>query len=141
MNPNRLETVPLPLALHLASYTVVGLFCLLAGVMNLIDPGHILRLGVPLLVVCGFSWGYVFGILMGRKEVLALGFLASAVYLAAGLWQLSVDWRLGALFGAIGVYGVAVLAYYGRHILAYPADSESTRSGAAGSWTMNFPPP
>jgi len=118
MNPNRLETVPLPLALHLASYTVVGLFCLLAGVMNLIDPGHILRLGVTLLVVCGFSWGYVFGILMGRKEVLALGFLASAVYLAAGLWQLSVDWRLGALFGAIGVYGLAVLAYYRRHILA-----------------------
>ncbi|OLE60310.1 MAG: hypothetical protein AUG10_06370 [Gemmatimonadetes bacterium 13_1_20CM_2_70_10] len=73
---------------------------------------------MPLLVVCGFSWGYVFGILMGRKEVLALGFLASAVYLAAGLWQLSVDWRLGALLGAIGVYGLAVLAYYRRHILA-----------------------
>jgi len=55
---------------------------------------------------------------MGRKEVLALGFLASAVYLAAGLWQLSVDWRLGALPGAIGVYGLAVLAFYRRHILA-----------------------
>src|SRR5438132_3957296 len=118
MNPNRLETVPLPLALHLASYTVVGLFCLLAGVMNLIDPGHILRLGVSLLVVCGFSWGYVFGILMGRKEVLAPGFLASAVYLAAGLWQLSVDWRLGALVGAIGVYGLALVAFYRRRILA-----------------------
>ena len=47
-----------------------------------------------------------------------VGGLASAVYLAAGLWQLSVDWRLGALFGAIGVYGLAVLAYYRRHILA-----------------------
>ncbi len=118
MSNSRLETVPLPLALHLASYTVVGLFCLLAGVMNLIDPGHILRLGVPLLVVCGFSWGYVFGILMGRKEVLALGFVASAVYLAAGLWQLSVDWRLGALLVAIGAYGLAALSYYRKDILA-----------------------
>ena len=117
MNPNRLGTVPLPLALHLASYTVVGLFCLLAGVMNLIDPGHILRLGVPLLAACGFSWGYVFGILMGRKEVLALGFLASAVYLAAGLWQFGADWRLGALLGGIGVYGLGALAYYRRQIL------------------------
>jgi len=118
MSNSRFETVPLPLALHLASYTIVGLFCLLAGVMNLIDPGHILRLGVPLLVVCAFSWGYVFGILMGRKEVLALGFLASAVYVAAGLWQLGADWRLGALLGGIGLYGLAALAYYRGKILA-----------------------
>jgi hypothetical protein len=114
----RIETVPLPLALHLASYTVIGLFCLLAGTMNLIDPGHIVRLGVPLLAVCGFSWGYVFGILMGRKEVLALGFVASAVYAAAGLWQFAADWRLGALLLAVGLYGMATLAYYRHQILA-----------------------
>src|SRR3989475_11881238 len=103
MNPNRLEAVPLPLALHLASYTVVGLFCLLAGVMNLIDPGHILRLGGPLLVVCVFSWGYVFGLLMGRKEVLALGFLAPAGYVAAGVWQFRAPLRARARFRGDGL--------------------------------------
>ena len=49
-----MHTVPLPLALHLASYTVLGLFCMFAGGLNLIDPGHILRLGVPLLALAGF---------------------------------------------------------------------------------------
>src|SRR2546426_1110911 len=32
------------------------------------------------LAVCGFSWGYVFGILMARKEVVVLGFLASIAW-------------------------------------------------------------
>ena len=32
------ETVPLPLALHLATYTVIGLFCAFAGGLNLISP-------------------------------------------------------------------------------------------------------
>src|SRR5205809_8000912 len=123
MNPNRLEAVPLPLALHLASYTVVGLFCLLAGVMNLIDPGHILRLGVPLLAVCAFSWGYVFGILMGRKEALALGFVPRAVYLPARQSQFGADWRLGAWLGGIGVYGFAVQAYLLLELLPSPPRS------------------
>jgi len=35
--------------------------------------------------VCGFSWGYVFGILMARKEVVLLGFLASAAWLVAAV--------------------------------------------------------
>jgi len=47
--------VPLPLALHLASYTVLGLFCLFAGGLNLIDPGKIPH-GLMFLAVCGFSW-------------------------------------------------------------------------------------
>src|SRR5436853_995208 len=76
MTFNRMGTVPLPLALHLASYTVLGLFCFFAGSLNLIDPLKIPH-GLMFLAVCGFSWGYVFGILMARKEVVILGFLAS----------------------------------------------------------------
>ena len=83
----RFDTVPLPVALHLASYTVIGLFCMYAGGLNLIDPGHILRLGLPLLALTGFSWGYVFGVLMGLKEAIGLGFLASLAYVGAGLWK------------------------------------------------------
>src|SRR5438876_11790959 len=68
MTFNRMGTVPLPLALHLASYTVLGLFCFFAGSLNLIDPVKIPH-GLMFLAVCVFSWGYVFGILMARKEV------------------------------------------------------------------------
>ena len=112
-----MHTIPLPLALHLAGHTVLGLFCMFAGGLNLIDPGHIMRLGVPLLALAGFSWGYVFGILMGRKEVLALGFVASAAYVGAGIWKYPSDHAFGALLAAIGVYGLVVLARYRRLIL------------------------
>lgn len=112
------HTVPLPLALHLASYTVLGLFTMFAGTMNLIDPGHILRLGAPLLALTGFSWGYVFGVLMGRKEVVALGFLASLGYMAVGAWKFGSDHWLGLLFAAIGAYGLVVLAIYRKRIVA-----------------------
>lgn len=117
MTFNKMGTVPLPLALHLATYTVIGLFCAFAGGLNLIDPTKILPNGVPFLLLAGFSWGYVFGILMARKEVLLLGVLAGVGYVAAGVWQLGADWRLGALLLAIGVYGLATLAVYRRRIL------------------------
>jgi len=117
MFANRTDSVPLPLALHLASYTLIGLFCAFAGGLNLIDPGHILRLGVPLLAWAGFSWGYVFGVLMGRKEVVGLGFAASAAYVVAGALKFSGDWRLGTLLVAIGIYGLGVLATYRRTIV------------------------
>lgn len=113
-----MHTIPLPLALHLASYTVVGLFCMFAGGLNLIDPGHILRLGLPLLALGGFSWGYVFGILMGRREVLAMGFVASVGYVAAGVWRFGGDHAFGLLLIAIGAYGLVVLALYRQRILA-----------------------
>lgn len=112
------HTVPLPLALHLASYTVIGLFCMFAGGLNLIDPGHILRLGAPLLALTGFSWGYVFGILMGRKEVVVLGFLASLGYVAVGAWKYGSDHWLGLLLAAIGAYGFVVLVLYRKRIVA-----------------------
>src|SRR5258708_12259953 len=70
MFANRTDAVPLPLALHLASYTLIGLFCAFAGGLNLIDPGHILRLGVPLLVSAGFTCGYVFCVLLRRNHLL-----------------------------------------------------------------------
>src|SRR5262245_49606917 len=112
-----MHTVPLPLALHLASYTVLGLFCMFAGGLNLIDPGHILRLGVPRRGRAGFRCGYVFGIRVGRKEVLALGFLASIGYIAAGAYKFGSDHPFGLLLGAIGAYGFVVLLMYRRLIL------------------------
>ena len=111
-----MATVPLPLALHLASYSVLGLFCLFGGVLNLLDPGKILPNAVPFFVVMAFSWGYVFGILMARKEVVALGFFASVVFVAAGIWRFAADWRLAALLIAIGVYGLVILTYYRKQI-------------------------
>src|SRR2546429_5184692 len=81
MTFNKMGTVPLPLALRLAAYTVLGLFCCFAGALNLIDPVKIPH-GVLFLAIAGFSWGYVFGILMARKEVVVLGFAASAAWLA-----------------------------------------------------------
>ncbi|MEX2155676.1 MAG: hypothetical protein WD773_02415 [Gemmatimonadales bacterium] len=117
MTFNKMGTLPLPLALHLATYTVIGLFCAFAGSLNLIDPTKIFPNAVIFLGIAGFSWGYVFGVLMARKEVLALGLVASIAYVAAGLWKIGPDWKLGALFLAIGVYGLATLALYRRRIL------------------------
>lgn len=117
MTFNRMDTVPLPLALHLATYAVLGLFCFFGGVLNLLDPGKFLPNAVPFFLVMGFSWGYVFGILMARKEVVALGFLASVAFIGAGAWRFADDWRLGALLFAIGLYGLITLAYYRKRIL------------------------
>jgi hypothetical protein len=110
-------TVPLPLSLHLATYTVVGLFCLFAGLLNLIDSTKIIPNAVIFLGIAGFSWGYVFGVLMARKEVIGLGLLASLLYVAAGVWQLGPHWPLGALLLAIGLYGLGALVVYRRRIL------------------------
>src|SRR5438034_9157110 len=107
MTFNRMGTVPLPLALHLASYTVLGLFCFFAGALNLIDPGKIPH-GIMFLLVCGFSWGYVFGILMARKEVVMLGFLpspASLVAALAGAARFAFDSRLPPLLPGLTPYG------------------------------------
>lgn len=117
MTFNRMGTVPLPLAAHLAIYTVIGLFCAFAGGVNLIDPTKIVPNGVLFLLIAGFSWGYVFGILMARKEVVLLGIFANTVAVAAGVWQMGSDWRLGALLIAIGGYGLLTLAVYRNRIL------------------------
>jgi hypothetical protein len=119
MTFNRMGTVPLPLALHLASYTVLGLFCLFAGTLNLIDPVKIPH-GLLFLAVCGFSWGYVFGILMARREVVVLGVLASVAWLVAavlGAARFGFDWRLTLLLVALGAYGLITLTAYRRRIL------------------------
>jgi len=110
-------TLPLPLALHLATYTVIGLFCAFAGGLNLIDPTKIFPNAVIFLGLAGFSFGYVFGILMGRKEVLGLGFVAGIAYIVAGIWQLGPHWPLGVLLLAIGAYGLATLALYRRQVI------------------------
>lgn len=117
MTFNKMGTLPLPLALHLATYTVIGLFCAFAGGLNLIDPTKIIPNAVIFLGLAAFSWGYVFGIIMARKEVIGLGLIASIGYVAAGIWQLGPRWSLGALLLAIGVYGLATLALYRRQIV------------------------
>jgi Na+-transporting methylmalonyl-CoA/oxaloacetate decarboxylase beta subunit len=117
MTFNKMGTVPLPLALHLATHTVIGLFCAFAGGLNLIDPTKIFPNAVIFLGLAAFSWGYVFGILMARKEVVALGAAASLGYIVAGIWQLGPHWALGALLLAIGVYGLATIAFYRRTII------------------------
>ena len=119
------DTVPLPLALHLAIHTVIGVFCMLAGAMNLIDPTKILpeslrdvvTSGVGFLALCGLSWGYVFGIFMGRKEVVALGFVISAAYVAGAAIVVAGDPRMAAFLAAVGVYGLGVLARYRSRII------------------------
>jgi hypothetical protein len=121
MTFNKMGTLPLPLAFHLASYTILGLFCFFAGGLNLIDPGKIPH-GVMFLAVGGFSWGYVFGILMARKEVIVLGFVASALCLVAaavGAARFGFDWRLTALLVALGASGLVVLGLYRTRILEH----------------------
>ncbi|HYT70056.1 MAG TPA: hypothetical protein VEK78_01665 [Gemmatimonadales bacterium] len=121
MTFNRMGTVPLPLSLHLASYTVLGLFCFFAGALNLIDPGKIPH-GLLFLFVSMFSWGYVFGILMARREVIVLGVLASVAWLAAGLVgaaKFGFDWRLSGLLLALGASGLVTLAVYRKRILEH----------------------
>ncbi len=121
MTFNRMGTVPLALALHLASYTVIGLFCLFAGSLNLIDPVKIPH-GIAFLALAGFSWGYVFGILMARREVIVLGFFASLAYVAVGIVG-SVRYGfagwLTALLIGIGAYGLTALAVYRKRILEF----------------------
>lgn len=119
MTFNKMGTVPLPLALHLAMYTVLGLFCLFAGVLNLLDPTKLPH-AIMFLLVAGFSWGYVFGILMARKEVVVLGVLASVAFLAAGvlgLLRFGFDWRLVVLLVGTGAYGLVALGVYRTRIL------------------------
>jgi hypothetical protein len=112
------DTVPLPLALHLAGYAVLGLFCAFAGGLNLIDPGKILWNGVLFLGLCGFSWGYVFGIFMGRPEALILGFAASGVATGAAGWMWGQgNMLVAAVLGVIGLYGFVTLRIYRRWVL------------------------
>src|SRR5437667_11361507 len=107
MTFNKMGTLPLPLALHLATYTVIGLFCAFAGGLNLIDPSKIFPNALIFLGLAGFSWGYVFAILMARKEVLGLGLVTSVGYIGAGTWKLPPHWARGARLRAIGAYGRA----------------------------------
>jgi hypothetical protein len=95
---------------------VVGLFCGLAGTFNLLDPTKLLH-ALEFFTVTGLSWGYVFGIYMGRREVVALGFVLSAVYVGFGVWQVALHPPLGLLLLAIGAYGAGALFYYRGLIL------------------------
>ncbi|MGH7568608.1 MAG: hypothetical protein ACREL9_06500 [Gemmatimonadales bacterium] len=121
MTFNRMGTLPLPLALHLATHSVIGLFCLFAGALNLVDFWEkVFPNAIVFLLLAGFSWGYVFGILMARKEVVMLGLVASLAYTAAGVLGTLVfdlDWRLSLLLVGIGVLGLVTLVRYRQRIL------------------------
>jgi hypothetical protein len=114
--PQRMTTVPLPLSLHLAVYSLIGLFCSFAGLLNLLDPEKYLQ-ALAFLTVSGLSWGYAFGIYMARKEVVALGFVLNLGYAGVGIWQWSLHPLLGLLLLAIGLYGLGALLYYRKQIL------------------------
>src|SRR5258705_4028934 len=114
MTFNKMGTLPLPLALHLATYTVIGLFCAFAGGLNLIDPTKIFPNAVIFLGLASFSWGYVFGILMARKEVIGLGLVASIGYIVAGIWQLGPHSGPGVLLLRLGAYGLGTPAPHRR---------------------------
>jgi hypothetical protein len=73
---------------------------------------------VGFLALCGLSWGYVFGVFMGRREVVGLGFLLSLAYVGVGAYLLRTDVRMAAGVIAIGLYGVAILVRYRRQIIA-----------------------
>jgi hypothetical protein len=112
----RMTTVPLPLSLHLAAYTVIGLFSVFAGGLNLLDPEKYLH-ALAFFVVAGLSWGYVFGIYMARREVVVVGFALSLAYVGVGAWQCGAHLALGLLLLAMGVYGGGALLYYRRQLL------------------------
>jgi len=112
----RMTTVPLPLSLHLAAYTVIGLFCMFAGGLNLLDPEKYLH-ALAFFAVTGLSWGYVFGIYMARREVVAVGLALSLAYIGFGIWQCGLHVALGVLLLAIGIYGAGTLVYYRRLLL------------------------
>lgn len=111
------DTVPLPLAIHLAMYAVMGLFCMFAGPLNLIDPTKIIPNGVLFLAAGGFCWGYVFGIFMGRREAVIVGLAANGFCLGMAGWLFVRDPRLAALLASIGVYGFFALMRHRRWVL------------------------
>jgi hypothetical protein len=112
----RMTTVPLPLSLHLAAYTVVGLFTLLAGGLNLLDPEKYVH-ALAFFAVGGLSWGYVVGIYMARREVVILGLALSLAYVGFGVWECAEHLSLGLLLLAMGAYGAGALIYYRKQIL------------------------
>jgi hypothetical protein len=113
------DTIPLPLALHLAAYMAIGLFFMFAGPLNLIDPVKIFPNGVLFLAVGGFCWGYVFGVIMGRREAVLLGLAASALSLGLAGYALSRgDLPLAALLAGIGAYGLLALGLYRRWVIS-----------------------
>jgi hypothetical protein len=117
--PTNRDTIPLPLAIHLAMYAVIGLFCAFAGPLNLIDPVKIVPNGVLFLATAGVAWGYVFGIFMGRREAVIISYGLSGFCLGMAGWLLGKgDERLAALVAVVGLYGLAVMLSYRRWVLA-----------------------
>ena len=112
------DTIPLPLAIHLAMYVVIGLFCMFAGPLNLIDPTKIFFHGVLFLAAGGLAWGYVFGIFMARREAVIISYALSGFCLGMAGWLLGKgDGRLAALVAFIGLYGLGVMLTYRRWVL------------------------
>lgn len=111
-------TIPLPLALNFAAWTVLGLFSGFAGALNLLDPSSNLIRGHILLGVAAFAFGYVGGTVLGRREAPLLGVAAQlgAIGVGAGYYL-----RAGNPFGwalvALGVWGLLTLLRYRKTVL------------------------
>jgi hypothetical protein len=116
--PTHRDTVPLPLALHLAMYVVIGLFCMFAGPLNLIDPTKIFFNGVLFLGAAGLAWGYVFGVFMGRREAVIISYALSGFCLGMAGWLLGKgDVRLAAVVAFVGLYGLVTMLTYRRWVM------------------------
>ena len=116
--PTNRDNVPLPVAIHLAMYVVIGLFCAFAGPLNLLDPTKIIPNGVLFLGAAGLAFGYVFGVFMGRREAVIISFALSGLCIGIAGWLLGKgDERLAALVAFIGLFGLVVMVTYRRWVL------------------------
>jgi len=110
-------TIPLPLALNFAAWTVLGLFSGFAGLLNLLDPSSNLIRGHLFLGVAAVAFGYVGGTVLGRREAPILGLLVQlgAIGVGAGYYL-----RAGNPFGwalvALGAWGIITLLVYRRTV-------------------------
>jgi hypothetical protein len=112
-------TLPLPLALTFALWTVLALFTGFAGFLNLLDPSANLIRGHVFLGIAGAALGFVVGSLLGRKEAPALGLVFQVAMIGVGAgYYLPQANPFGMVLIAAGAWGLLSLLRYGRTVLA-----------------------
>lgn len=110
-------TLPLPLALNFAAWTVLGLFAGFAGLLNLLDPSSNLIRGHIFLGIAAFAFGYVGGTVLGRREAPILGLAAQLGAIAVGVgYYLRAGNPFGWALVALGVWGMLTLLGYRKSV-------------------------